>query len=448
MICHVFKPRRTKNSRKVVSRLYSGRYRLRGDSAVTTVALHVSDKQVAEARLREIVERKQREVQGLAPSESTRRALHLPLSTHIEDFVADRAKIGRASDYVRQLRGNLTRLAKDCGWRTVVDLTADSFQAWRRAQDQLSAKTLNEYHNAVYAFATWLKRQKRGLVENPLEGVEKASVVGQERFTRRSLTEDEAVALLKVAGGRRALYALALYTGLRRNELAKLQWGDLQLDIVPATVSVRAATAKNRRSAVLGLHPRAAVELRQLRERLGHVVATQLVFEIGFPSPTVFRSDLAAAGIPHTRERRVDFHALRHTFGTHLSLRGASPRVVMEAMRHSDMRLTMKTYTDTALLPVHAAVAALPDFNNDGERPQEAAQSDAQIHSQDLGADRLSLTQAGAHPANVIHPQRPMDTTSEHTLAPSGADGRESKENARCRVRTCDILRVKQALYH
>jgi len=36
----------------------------------------------------------------------------------------------------------------------------------------------------------------------------------------------------------------------------------------------------------------------------------------------------------------------------------------------------------------------------------------------------------------------------EHTLAPSGADGRESEENARCRVRTCDILRVKQALYH
>ena len=58
----------------------------------------------------------------------------------------------------------------------------------------------------------------------------------------------------------------------------------------------------------------------------------------------------------------MDFHALRHTLGTNLALAGTAPRVAMEAMRHSDMRLTTKTYTDTGMLPVSDAVTKLPAF--------------------------------------------------------------------------------------
>jgi hypothetical protein len=36
--------------------------------------------------------------------------------------------------------------------------------------------------------------------------------------------------------------------------------------------------------------------------------------------------------------------------------------VVQELMRHSDIRLTMKLYTDVSKLPVSEAVAALPWF--------------------------------------------------------------------------------------
>jgi len=34
----------------------------------------------------------------------------------------------------------------------------------------------------------------------------------------------------------------------------------------------------------------------------------------------------------------------------------------MEVMRHSGMRLTMKTYTDATLLPVAEAVNTLPSY--------------------------------------------------------------------------------------
>lgn len=42
----------------------------------------------------------------------------------------------------------------------------------------------------------------------------------------------------------------------------------------------------------------------------------------------------------------VDFHSLRKTFGTMLTLVGVPQRIVMELMRDRDMRLTAKTYTD------------------------------------------------------------------------------------------------------
>jgi integrase len=73
------------------------------------------------------------------------------------------------------------------------------------------------------------------------------------------------------------------------------------------------------------------------------------------------------AGIAKKDEggRVVDIHALRHTFGTHLSKAGVAPRVAMAAMRHSSLDLTMNIYTDPVLLDLGAAVDALPAFSAD-----------------------------------------------------------------------------------
>ncbi len=60
--------------------------------------------------------------------------------------------------------------------------------------------------------------------------------------------------------------------------------------------------------------------------------------------------------------RRADFHALNVTFGTNLVLAGVPIRVVQELMRHSDIRLTMKVYTDASKLPLTEGVAVLPSL--------------------------------------------------------------------------------------
>ncbi len=56
----------------------------------------------------------------------------------------------------------------------------------------------------------------------------------------------------------------------------------------------------------------------------------------------------------------------------------------MELARHSDMRLTMKTYTDMAQLPLAATVRGLPSIGD--------SQIDSQIDSQTLVADRPAVS--------------------------------------------------------
>ena len=63
----------------------------------------------------------------------------------------------------------------------------------------------------------------------------------------------------------------------------------------------------------------------------------------------------------------------------------------MEAMRHSDIRLTTKTYTDTGLLPVSDAVAKLPFFLGSPEK-------DSQIDSQTFVPGGSSLV----HPCHQL----------------------------------------------
>ncbi len=89
----------------------------------------------------------------------------------------------------------------------------------------------------------------------------------------------------------------------------------------------------------------------------------------------IINRDFAAAGIPKRddRGRTVDVHAMRHTFGTHLSKGDVSPRTAQAAMRHSTLDLTMNTYTDPRLLDVAGALDVLPSLPlDDGPNTERA----------------------------------------------------------------------------
>lgn len=131
------------------------------------------------------------------------------------------------------------------------------------------------------------------------------------------------------------------------------------MDAAVPIIRVGASITKNRKDAVLPLHPELVAALGAHRPT--DAAPFSPVF-VAIPRVASMRRDLVAAGIPFQDEhgRRADFHSLRMTFGTNLTLSGAAPRVVMELMRHSDIKLTMKIYTDPGQLPLTAAVVNLP----------------------------------------------------------------------------------------
>ena len=83
------------------------------------------------------------------------------------------------------------------------------------------------------------------------------------------------------------------------------------------------------------------------------------------PTYRTVKKDILSAGISPRDEygRRFDLHAMRTTFGTLLSAAGVAPRVTMQLMRHSEMKLTMKTHMDTSHLRLAPAVAMLPSLS-------------------------------------------------------------------------------------
>jgi integrase len=344
------------------SRVYRGRYKLANDPELHDVPLGTPYKHVAEAKLRDLVREREEELAGLNAPKLLRDAALKPIAEHLADHVANLVALRRSAKHVAFTRNRIKRLCEQCGWRLVRDITADGFTRWRVAQgDVLGPKTLNEYLGHLSAFLTWLEK-KGQLAHHPLKSVSKVETRGQERCKRRSLTAAELASLVESSGPRGLIYLLAAYTGLRRGEIRSLFWADLHLDEARPFILARASTTKNKKTAPLPLLPVLAQSLRDFRA--SERVAEGKVFRKGTPSPKTFRRDRERCKIAYLDElgRRVDFHSLRHTFATFLHNAGVSPRVVMELMRHSDMRLSANTYTDAARLPVYTELEKLPAF--------------------------------------------------------------------------------------
>jgi len=133
---------------------------------------------------------------------------------------------------------------------------------------------------------------------------------------------------------RRLVYMLAVWTGLRRNEIRQLTWGDIHLDTIPGHILLWARTTKSKRADSLPLHAQIADELRVWRSSNAgpgdRVVST-------VPHMKTLRADLALAGIAYKDEagRYVDFHSLRVSLSTMLAAHKVSPRAAQALMWHT-----------------------------------------------------------------------------------------------------------------
>jgi len=211
----------------------------------------------------------------------------------------------------------------------------------------------------------WAQAARWGIVSRNV-----ATLVEGPRVTRHEiqpLTPDQARALLTSIRGNRleALVTVAVSLGLRRGEALGLRWD--ALDLEGKLLHVRASlqrvdkrwylvepkSARSRRTVAL---PDVAVSalrthrVRQLEERLaagsrwrdsGFVFSTRIGTPLEPSNVTkAFKALLGRAGVPQIR-----FHDLRHTAATFLLAQGVDVRTIMETLGHSQISLTLNTYS-------------------------------------------------------------------------------------------------------
>jgi len=202
------------------------------------------------------------------------------------------------------------------------------------------------------------------IVRNPVDAVDGPKV---ERFEIRPFTPDEARQFLSAIRGERleALYSVALTMGLRQGEALGLRWQDVDLDLGNLRINkqlqringkfqlVEPKTPRSRRT--LALPASIVVGLREHWNR--QLSERAVVGERWETSDLVFTTDrgrpLDGTVVSHHFHRQLDraglvqrrFHDLRHSCATLLLVQGVSPRVVMDVLGHSQIALTMNTYT-------------------------------------------------------------------------------------------------------
>ena len=338
------------------------------------------------------------------------------LGEHLARHIANMrgARCGDAHVYRTEKR--LEKLFRECGWKQLRDITADSFEAWRGKNLGKSAKTINDFLGVARTFLKGIV-QKEWLEVNPLQSVKMITGKGKATLERRAFTDAEMRRLLGVAGPRQVVYLTAVQTGIRRGALGQLVWDDLILDSDLPQVRVRALTAKKGKLQIIPLCNELAAVLKMIRPVA--VDGGDLVFH-EMPSMAQFRADLKAADIEERNQlgQVVVFHSLRHTFITNLNRAGVAPRAAMELAGHSHMSLTMNVYTDANLLPLVSSVQKLPHFC--GALPQMLPQA--------TGANSYLLAQAGTEYQHAATHEEPANIGSNHALAEAGVVCHETAE--------------------
>lgn len=194
-----------------------------------------------------------------------------------------------------------------------------------------------------------------------------ASVPKVERPELSVWDMDEIRAFLETAREHRLypLFVLTLALGLRQGEVLGLSWEDVDLERRIVTVRAQLQFVDGRwervppksRQRVLPLSAACveALERQRAQQREEERQAGELwrgnpwrlVFtsEVGTPLHArnvvrVFSQLCERAGVP-----RIRFHDLRHTCATYLLRSGVPARVVQEILGHSEIRVTLDTYT-------------------------------------------------------------------------------------------------------
>ncbi len=208
-----------------------------------------------------------------------------------------------------------------------------------KSTKNLSGKTINNVLTVLRRML--VVARKRGLIAF----VPDVEWLKSERPEFDFLDFNEAERLLAAAHGEwRTMILTALRTGMRHGELIGLRWEDV--DLVAGRIVVRQNVVNGKigtpksgkpREIPLGIEVRTA--LKEHRHLRGPLVFCDMNGELLGTVDTrlpLWRA-CKKAGL-----RQIGWHACRHSFASHLVMRGASLKAVQELLGHSSIQMTMR----------------------------------------------------------------------------------------------------------
>ena len=337
--------------------------RVRKVSPVQTKrAAAVYERGVREALLAKLVGREEKEAEP-ATTATTQKTKRQPkekraprLAAFCEHFLETYATTHNRPSTVREKRRALGRgLLDHVGHLRLDRITArhiETFKA-RRKREGVGPKSINEELAILSKVLNYA--EEIGELRQPPPKIRRLKVP---KPKYDFLDFDEADRLLEAVAEApqpwRAMIPLALWSGLRLGELRALQWEDVDLTV--RCLHVRYAAdyqnvlhpPKSGQPRVVDLPRKAVALLRKHRHDRGRFVFCRAdgsmlpawecesrSMEAKDDSPLM--KVCRAAGL-----RRIGWHVLRHTYASHLMMRGATPAEVQQLLGHASLTMTMR----------------------------------------------------------------------------------------------------------
>jgi len=235
----------------------------------------------------------------------------------IKEFMPEREQLNQRDSNIAELRQRLNVFSRTFGDRKLAEITVEELTAWLR-NPAWSARSQIHYRRRVsmlYDFAIkrkWCEVNTAALLDNP--EVEDTDI--------ESFSVEECARILEHAdaAGCLPLVVLSLFAGLRRAEVCRLDWS--QVNLPEHTITIAGKTAKKRSRRVVSINETCAAWLALCAQPKGAIVtvAKQTLDQR-------IQNLAEKAGLTEWKH-----NGLRHTFVTyHAAAHKDLPRTAYEA---------------------------------------------------------------------------------------------------------------------
>ncbi len=196
-----------------------------------------------------------------------------------------------------------------------------------KSGQKLSAGTINRELAVISAAVS--EARLRGHIENRPDELVKF-LKGPERAVRGITIEEEKTLLGTCSPDLRGIIIVALHTGMRRSEILRLEWADIDLHKRMITLEL----GKSGEPRYVPINDVAHQAFQETPKSLGE--KAKLVFGHWKDSALQSSFDRAKRRVG----LKVTFHQFRHTFATRLIEAGVNVRVVQRLLGHHSLEVT------------------------------------------------------------------------------------------------------------